>query len=162
MITVEINNDQLEVPLDQQRLREAVQLILKDASVRQANVSIAVVDDPTIHALHRQYLELDEPTDVLSFILERSEDCLEGEVIVSAETAELTAGWYGWPAEDELLLYVIHGTLHLVGYDDTTPETQAEMRKQELACLACFGVEGRYHAQDVAPDDSAPGGKEIP
>jgi probable rRNA maturation factor len=83
-------------------------------------------------------------------------------VIVSAETAELTAGWYGWTAEDELLLYVIHGTLHLVGYDDTTPETQIEMRERERACLACFGVEGRYDAPDNTLDDSASGGKKVP
>ena len=48
-------------------------------------------------------------------------DGLEGEVIVGAETALRTAPRYGWPPHDELLLYVVHGTLHLVGHDDRTP-----------------------------------------
>jgi len=52
---------------------------------------------------------------VLSFTLESGPDQLEGEVIVSAETAIHTAASYGWPATDELLLYVVHGTLHLAG-----------------------------------------------
>ena len=50
----------------------------------------------------------------------------------------------GWSLADELLLYVIHGTLHLVGCDDGTDEQRAEMRQRERACLAQFGIEGRY------------------
>ena len=86
---------------------------------------MAVVDDPTIRRLHREYLGEDSPTDVMSFVLERADDYLEGEVVVSAETACAAAPEYGWPAADELLLYVIHGTLHLVGYDDTTPRMRS-------------------------------------
>jgi probable rRNA maturation factor len=131
---------------------------------------LAVVDDPAIRELHRKYLEEDEPTDVLSFVLERSEDCLEGAVVVSGETARATAPQFGWPAEDELLLYVIHGVLHLVGYEDATPPQQAAMRAQERAYLSRFGVEARWEASAVDPargDASATGSsaaaeKEVP
>lgn len=140
---VEIHNEQACLPADP-RHRRAVRMILEDASLGRAQVSVAVVDDPTIRRLHREYLGEDSPTDVMSFVLERDDDYLEGEVVASAQTACAAAPEFGWPAADELLLYVIHGALHLVGYDDTSPRLRAEMRKQERAYLARFGLDGRY------------------
>ena len=89
-----------------------------------ARISVAVVDDATIAVLNRQFLRHEGPTDVLSFLLEQDEDGLEGEVVVSAETARRTAPRFGWSEGEELLLYVIHGTLHLAGYDDAKPREQ--------------------------------------
>ena len=140
MINVEISNQQSHLPPDDRRLTDAVRAILKEESIARADISLAVVDDATIGRLHKKYLEQDEPTDVLSFVFQHNEEGLEGEVVVSAETAAVAAEWYGLPAEDELLLYVVHGMLHLLGYDDTTPERRAEMRCREAVYLAHFGV----------------------
>jgi len=140
VLKIEIIDEAGEVPLDQRRLKDAVRAILQEASVTEAQVSIAVVDDPTIRRLHHKYLGVDEPTDVMSFLLERGESSLEGEVIVSAETARAAAARFGWPAGDELLLYVIHGALHLVGCDDVTDEQRHEMRRREQAHLGRFGL----------------------
>jgi probable rRNA maturation factor len=150
VITIHVANRQTALDVDQSRLREAVRMILDEASIREAEMSVAVVDDPTIHALNRRYLSHDGPTDVLSFVLERSGQKLEGEVVVSAETATRAAARFGWSADDELLLYVIHGTLHLVGHDDQTPPQRAAMRARERACLARFGLEPRYDEQEPA------------
>jgi len=159
MITIEIADWQSHVTPDERRLKKAVRTILREASIPNAEISIALVDDATIARLHEKYLGVDEPTDVLSFVLERGDDRLEGEVVVSAETAALTSTWYGWEAKDELLLYVIHGTLHLVGFDDTTPEKKAEMRRQEDTYLTHFGV--RPRAEEPAPPrTSGEGGDE--
>ena len=143
MIIVDVANQQSHLPFDQGRLKDAVQTVLEEASLAEAQISLAVVDDRTIGELHGRYLDNDSPTDVISFALERSETRLEGEVVVSAQTASAAAGRYGWAAEDELLLYVIHGTLHLVGYDDTTPEKQAEMHRQEQLHLGRYGLQVR-------------------
>ncbi len=144
MIPIEVTNEQSRVPIDEPSLRAAVSAVLADAfpvhPVR-GSVSIAVVDDPTIHDLNRRFLGHDYPTDVLSFLLEESGNLIEGEIIVSADTAETAAARYGWPAENELLLYVIHGALHLVGYDDQSPEDAALMRTQEAKYLAKFGLQ---------------------
>jgi len=96
---------------------------------------------------------------VLSFALEDNPPRLEGEVIVSADTAQRCALEAGWSAADELLLYVIHGALHLAGYRDKSRENSAEMRAAELATLAELGVKpsagnGRWHA--AAAEDEAP------
>lgn len=144
MIQIDFRNEQHTLPVDEARLREAIELVLRRAKIAQAEISVAVVDDPSMHELNRRYLNHDEPTDVLSFVLEASSGALDGEIIVSADTAASTAIRFDWAAEDEMLLYVIHGALHLVGYDDLDPATKREMRRQERACLAHFGLTPRY------------------
>jgi probable rRNA maturation factor len=131
LITVAISNRQKTLPIDRRRMRRVVHRIMHDAGIMEAQVGVAVVDDATIARLHGKFLNNPEPTDVLSFLLERSPHALEGEVVVSADTARMRAPQYGSTPDEELLLYVIHGTLHLVGYDDTTPRKRAAMRKLE-------------------------------
>lgn len=134
-IAIDIADQQANVPLDRLRLRRAVRTILKGASIREARISLAFVDDPTIARLNQQYLDHEGPTDVLSFVLEQGEGRIEGEVVASAETASREASRFGWTPHDELLLYVIHGTLHLVGYDDRTAGQRSRMRAQEREVL---------------------------
>ncbi|MBW3596171.1 MAG: rRNA maturation RNase YbeY [Planctomycetes bacterium] len=143
MIDVEVTNRQSAVAVDAERLSAAVREVLQQADVAEASVSLAVVDDEEIHRLNRLHLEHDRPTDVLSFLLDNGER-LEGEIVISADTASATAPKFGWTTGDELLLYAIHGALHLVGYDDQDPAAQAEMRQQEAALLARFGLSPRY------------------
>jgi probable rRNA maturation factor len=135
LITIHITNRQKTLKVDHRRMRHAIRAIIRDAGISIAAISIAIVDDATIAGLHRQFLDDPEPTDVLSFVLEQSEGSLEGEVVASADTAAACAPRYKSTPEDELLLYVIHGTLHLVGYDDTTPRRRALMRKKEKEYL---------------------------
>jgi probable rRNA maturation factor len=130
--TIHITNRQKTLPVDRRRMRRAILAILRDAGISAANISVALVDNPTIAKLHERFLGDPNPTDVLSFLLERSEKSLEGEVVASADAARASAPRYKSTPEDELLLYVIHGTLHLVGYDDATPRQRAAMRKKEM------------------------------
>ncbi len=144
MLTIEINNDQASLTIGEDRLRQAVQNVLIASKIVEAEISVAIVDDPTIHKLNVQFLSHDYPTDVLSFVLEREGDRLEGEIIASADTAIRSAGEFGWPPADELLLYVIHGALHLVGFDDTSPDLKTLMRQAEGEHLGRFGLAPRY------------------
>lgn len=141
MITVEIANQQTERKIDADRLKRAVSLVLGEHAVRDATISLAVVDDRLIHELNRRYLDHDDPTDVLSFVLEQRADHLDGEIVVNAEMAAARAPLFGWDAGDELLLYVIHGALHLVAYDDQSDADAAKMRQAELVFLKRLGVE---------------------
>ena len=135
MISVAITNRQKRLPIDRRRMRRIVQAIARDVGIADGQIGIAVVDDATIAKLHHEYLNDPEPTDVLSFALDRSPGYLEGEVIVSADTAIASAARFKSSAANELLLYVIHGTLHLVGYDDATPKKRATMRRHEKKYL---------------------------
>ena len=126
-------------------MRRTVKEVLKGEGIESGEISLAVVDDPTIHELNRRWLEHDEPTDVLSFVLERDGSSLEGEIIVSADTARARASEFGWSADAELALYIIHGALHLAGYDDKEPAARAEMRQRECFYLERLGWSERQN-----------------
>lgn len=135
--------DQQTYPIDPDQLVAAVAMILDDYGFESAEISIAIVDDVTIRQYNQQYLQHDYETDVLSFLLDCSEDHLVGQLIVSTDTAERVAKELGSSFADEMLLYVVHGSLHLMGLDDTTPECANEMRDAEKLYLAKMGV--AYH-----------------
>jgi len=153
MYDIHITNQQHTIAVHDDRWQLAVRKILDDEAIQHACVSIAIVDDSTIHALNRQYLEHDYPTDVLSFVLERDADRLEGEIIASADTAAANAEKFGWSPDDELLLCVIHGTLHLLGYDDQTADARVKMRARERHYLAQFGLVPRYEEPSLVSGD---------
>jgi probable rRNA maturation factor len=129
---------------DRARYEQAAAWVARRYGISSLQVSIAIVDDPTIHALNREHLDHDWPTDVISFVFESDDETgrVEGEIIASVDTAARLAPAAGWRAEDELLLYVVHGLLHLAGLDDIEPEDQAEMRAAERDCLTELGVAG--------------------
>lgn len=141
MLEIGVSNEQRAMRVDHARLRRAVEMILIAEHIESAEISIAIVDDETIHQLNRDYLDHDYPTDVLSFVLERTESGLEGEVIVSTETAIARANEFGFRPQDELLLYVIHGMLHLVGYDDKDDTKRRVMRNKEQHFLQQLSVQ---------------------
>jgi probable rRNA maturation factor len=140
LFSIAITDRQNRISLDRRRIRRAVRAVLQDAGVAEAMISVAVVDDATIAELHGRFLDDPTPTDVLSFVLERSPQVLEGEVVVSADAARTNARKYSSTAERELLLYVIHGALHLVGHDDATPRQRALMQKREREYVARSGA----------------------
>lgn len=141
MLRIEVAVDHEPFPVDVGRLREAVRRILRDHGKRRGSISIAVVNDAAIHDVNRRFLAHDEPTDVISFVLEEDGPTLEGEIVLGADTAARVAGELNVAAEDELLLYAIHGTLHLVGYDDLETEPRRAMRAKERDYLRAFHVE---------------------
>ena len=109
---------------------------LQGRSVR--TISVAIVDDATIASLHERYLGEATVKDVLSFDLrdDPGEVSLEGEIVVSAEAAVRQASSLGVDQKQELLRYVIHGTLHLLGYEDDTTGGRRRMRRAENRVLA--------------------------
>jgi probable rRNA maturation factor len=139
MVRVELSNQQQLMPVDEPLVQRSVRRILEDHQVRSGEVSVAIVDDNAIRRLNRQFLQHDEPTDALSFVLEEGSGHLEGQIVVSAETAARTAPQYDWSRANELLLYVVHAALHLVGYRDGQPDEAAVMRERERHYLAQLG-----------------------
>src|SRR5262249_48355985 len=138
---VSIASPQEMVPIDRGRMREVARTVLEGEGVADAEISLAFVDNPTIHQLNRRYLQHDEPTDVLSFPLsEPGARKLAGELVIGAEVARAPAAARGQDLQAELALYVIHGLLHLCGHDDKTPEGAAGMRERERHYLRALGL----------------------
>src|SRR5262245_37838870 len=131
MPRISIASPQEFVPLDRGLLREIARTVLAGENVADYEISLAFVDNPTIHRLNKQFLNHDGPTDVLSFPLsDPSAKKLAGELVVGVEVARAQAQERGLDVEDELSLYVIHGLLHLCGYDDKTVSSAKEMRQR--------------------------------
>lgn len=143
MIEIEIADEQELLEIPEERIRDAVRAVLKIDSVENAEMSIALVNDETIHGINRQFLGHDYPTDVISFPLSDSPEKLEGEIVLSTDTASREAKKVEgvWDVEKEVLLYIIHGTLHLIGFDDHEEEDLTVMRSAEVECLRAIGVE---------------------
>ena len=140
MIRVSVANP-YEQPLDFQALKAAATAVLQGEGVTAAKVTLAFVDDPHIHRLNKQFLDHDEPTDVLTFpYTEPRAKKLEGEVVIGFQTAAEYAADRGHEVGLELLLYVVHGCLHLCGFDDTTPAAEREMRARERHYLKQLGL----------------------
>ena len=144
MIHVEIVNEQSGVEIDERKLAVAARKVLTGEGIEKATISIAVVDSDSIHRMNRQFLNHDYPTDVLSFPLKTTHSEIEGDIAICPDVAAEAATEYGWRTADELLLYVIHGVLHLVGYDDKSAHTKERMRERERHYLDSFGLSPRY------------------
>ncbi len=130
------------IRLDETILADIVRRILMDHHIGTADISLAIVDDATLRRLNREYLNHDYETDVLSFVLDRNREdgSLVGEIIVSADMAIRVAAQQGLAAGDELALYVIHGALHLVGFDDRNLASRRKMRMAESLYTSHFGI----------------------
>ncbi len=145
---VSIASPQELVPIDRRRMREVVGAVLDGEGISDAEISLAFVDNPTIHRLNQRYLGHDEPTDVLSFPLsEANAKRLAGELVIGVEVAKVQAEARGHDVQAELALYVIHGLLHLCGHDDKTERTAAAMRERERHYLQALGL------PDIAPHE---------
>lgn len=147
------------VALTPLQIRRALRTILSLEEVSCADLSVAIVDDATIHKINREHLDHDEPTDVISFLYSDPpepdasaagakrpgiprgrERLIDGELIVSAETAVREASRRDWDPRSELLLYLAHGLLHLCGYDDLSSVERRVMRARERDALEALGI----------------------
>jgi probable rRNA maturation factor len=126
------------------RLCEEIRRAVREAAGLRGffsgRIGVLVTDDETIREINRRHLDHDYATDVISFTYSRSASGLEGELVVSLDTARAQAGAFAWGWDSELLLYVIHGTLHIGGLEDGDPRERAEMRQAERQVLARLGL----------------------
>ncbi len=141
VLSLEFSNRQTSLDVSTDACHRMLAELLRDEGIQRGEVSVSIVRDDEMHALNREYLAHDYPTDVLSFVLDREADELYGEIIVSADTAVSRCVEFGWNAHDELTLYLLHGALHLVGYKDKTPADREQMRQRERHYLSQFGIE---------------------
>ncbi|MCO5224523.1 MAG: rRNA maturation RNase YbeY [Thermomicrobiales bacterium] len=96
-------------------------------------VGIQIVDDETMRTAHVEFMDIDEPTDIMTFPYADEEDDLwgdsevGGDLMISVDRAAENAIEAGWSTIDEMHFLIVHGLLHLLGWDDHTPEDRASM-----------------------------------
>ncbi|MFT3883416.1 MAG: rRNA maturation RNase YbeY [Gemmatales bacterium] len=138
MLSVSVANQQEALELDFARIKAVARAVLQGEGITDGKVTLAFMTDTAIHALNKRFLDHDEPTDVITFPY--SSKPLHGDLAISTDTAISAAAERGHEPHEELLLYVIHGILHLVGYDDTSDKKRTEMRKKEAEYLKQLNV----------------------
>ena len=138
------------------RLRAIAERALGALGHRHADAHVTVVDDAAIRRLNRRYLGVRRATDVLAFDLRApGPSRLLGEVVVSAETAARQARAAGVPTALELDLLVVHGLLHLSGYDDATPRLARRMHSRAREILESRGAVPAGLWRDLLPVTTA-------
>ncbi len=152
---VEISDTQGFLQVDPDALVHLVHQVLVEEKIERASISLALVDNATIHSVNRRHLEHDWPTDVITFPMSDPEDSLlTGELVVSVEMAVDMAQRAGVAAWPELALYVVHGLLHLCGYDDHSVEDRETIRMRENAILTSVGLTNTFSLLGLAETDT--------
>ena len=119
-----------------ERIRSVIASVLSGESVRFNSIGIVLTDHETVLELNKTWLEHDYHTDVLSFLIEDDPDGMEGEVYVDVETAHERHAEFGSSPETEIERYIVHGVLHLIGYDDASDDERRAMQQLEDTYLA--------------------------
>jgi probable rRNA maturation factor len=133
-----VRNEQRVLSVDGRRLRWAARRLMeKLLGLQRYQLGVHLVSGRRMAALNREWLGHEGPTDVITFDhrAETPELDLHGEIFLCPEMAVIQAREYGATREAELLRYVVHGVLHLRGYDDLEPALRRLMKRRENQLL---------------------------
>jgi probable rRNA maturation factor len=149
MNTIEITTRCEDVPVDSAKLETLIEAVCARFDVTEATISVGIVGDAEMLELNQQFLEHAYTTDCLSFDL--SDEATEGgarvfELIVNGQMALRQAAERGHSGAAELALYVTHGLLHQLGFDDLTPEEAEKMHRAEDEILQHLGYGFVYNS----------------
>jgi probable rRNA maturation factor len=137
--SITINNrSKARLPFSQGRIKKGILMALKLLKKPRSGRPLGVVflNDKEIRWLNRKYLNHDRPTDVLAFDYR----ALGSELAISLDTAARNAKIYNTSLKEEIMLYIIHGILHLYGYNDTTVRARKRMFKKQSAIVKAVSV----------------------
>lgn len=131
-----LRNTQRKVKLDTALVKLRTRKVLQSLELGKVELSILIVNDKKIQELNSDYRAQDKPTDVLSFpqeedAVDEAGNRLLGDVVISAETADKQAEDHGLTLDQEIMLLVIHGVLHLMGYDHEQSREDAVFMKKK-------------------------------
>ena len=141
------------------RAADAIALVTPELGNQRLAVSLLFADDAEVHALNREWRSKDKPTNVLSFPMLEREDLLAlasdgppellGDIALALETCQREAANKGVSLEAHATHLLIHGLLHLAGYDhETSPEDARAMEQLEIKALALMGIADPYGDHD--------------
>ena len=135
MISVDLHNKS-NIELDQESIRGLLELVLSDNKHQAAEINIIITDDDSLRLMKKEYFDQDVYTDIIAFNID--EDPFEGELYISHDRVSDNAKKFDQTFEGELKRILIHGTLHLCGFDDQTKEDKLKMTSMEENYLKKF------------------------
>ena len=137
-MSIAIQNQQKKVKIDLRQIRQFVRKLLRLVGCEAKEISLLFVDDKEIQEVNRRYLERNCPTNVISFAFSEGEFSsinpgILGDIVISVDTALRDAENVNLPLSDELHFLIIHGLLHILGYnhENDNPDEIEVMQKKE-------------------------------
>jgi len=145
MITLEISEGYRSFVNPQLIEKAAKTTLVVQAATLESDLTIVITDDDQLRQLNREYRDIDIPTDVLSFPADFTDPENEmpylGDILISFERAKVQAAAGRHSVIAELQLLVVHGVLHLLGHDHTTPDEKTQMWAAQTEILSQLGLE---------------------
>lgn len=137
--SIDISIDDRSVRISGDRLERLIDFVVRAESLRLGRIDLAIVPPADMARYNRRYLNHSGPTDVISFDLSDAQTPgLSGQLIVCATIAREQAQYHGLTGPEELMIYVIHGLLHMAGYDDQSVRQAAKMHARQDELLSEF------------------------
>ena len=148
-MTISIQNRQKLLTVDVGRVRRSLKRLLKELGFKDSEVSLLLVDDDQIREINKNYLQRDRPTNVISFAMTEGafgdvHPEILGDIILSVETAARDALACDIDFMDEVEFLLIHGLLHLLGYNHENVESR-ESKKMKKLERELFFLRRHYH-----------------
>lgn len=135
-VKIVINNLQKKIPVATKKIREATLKVLQTEKIKKTGqVNLFFVSDTKIRELNLRYRKDNSATDVLVFDISHAPNHLLADIFISADTAKRNARLFKSSLQNEIYLYVIHGILHLIGYDDRSLRQRKEMEGKQQYIL---------------------------
>jgi probable rRNA maturation factor len=158
-ITIEVDCQAIGDPTTLiKQIRRAVLAAAHSQGYTAGAIGVLVTDDESIQEINRRHLDHDYPTDVISFAYSQDAPRVEGELVASLDTAARESANVDWPVLHELLLYIVHGTLHICGLDDCNIDQRLQMRMAEQQVMSSLGISD---AGRCSPDAASVGRSEF-
>ncbi len=140
---IAITNTQSDIAISEKAVEHIVSAVLEVTSVSCDEISIQFATKEEITVLHADYFDDPTPTDCITFPIDPPDEAgLLGEVFVCPKVAQEYVQTNGGNEEEETILYICHGILHLLGYDDILDEDRAEMKQQEAFLMDALRKKG--------------------
>ena len=136
IVTVDEAVDGVNVGWLETKTTSALELLGKN----QSRLAVRVVKDATMIQLHQDHSNISETTDVLTFDNGSTDASIHADIAICCDVASRALGGRGHALNEELLLYVLHGMLHCIGFDDHDEETHRKMHEEEDRILTAIGI----------------------
>jgi len=141
VIKVDISEDYDPLPhFKYDNISNCVNILLNDYQIEYGYINFIIVNDNTLRKMKKQYFDMDVFTDVMAFNLEEDGEQLDGEVYISWERIVENAKTLKLAVNDEFKRILIHGVLHLIGFDDQTKKEKTEMTTLENLYISKFNM----------------------
>jgi len=127
-----------KIKIDKREIHKIISLLKKEFSFQVNDIIINIVTSEEIHKVNKQFLNHDYSTDIITFNYSEENNTLETEIFISLEDAYSNSIKYKVSLDNEFLRLVIHGVLHLLGYDDKNEKDKRKMKRMENKLVSKF------------------------